>query len=183
MPGTVERLGTLGRFDDLARLTANRWAVGSWSRCREGDSGQWVCGSIGAVFLRLQGQALLRTAHAIRAVCHLSTEVSVTRDELFAALEEYYRSCGLRPERAPDGTVRARGFGGVTWIGLPVSGEDLDDAGFEARLIKLGDEKMPTGELCPLELLPSPDCAERLYALLERVGLGERGNVEVYAAA
>ena len=75
----------------------------------------------------------MRTAHAIRAVCHLSTEMSVTRDELFAALEKYYRSCGLRPERAP--------------------------------------------------LLPSPDCAERLYALLERVGLGERGNVEVYAAA
>ena len=110
-------------------------------------------------------------------------EMSVTRDELIAALEEYYRSCGLRPERAPDGTVRARGFGGVTWIGLPVSGEDFDDAGFEARLVALGDERMPTGELCPLEMLPSPDCAERLYGILERVGLGERGNVEVYAAA
>ncbi len=66
---------------------------------------------------------------------------------------------------------------------LPVSAEDLDDAGFEARLVALGEEQMPTGELCPLELLPSPDCAERLYAILERVGLGERGNVEVYAAA
>ena len=109
--------------------------------------------------------------------------MSVTRDELIAALEEYYRSCGLRPERASDGTVRARGFGGVTWIGLPVSAEDLDDAGFEARLIELGGERMPTGELCPLEMLPSPDCAERLYGILERVGLSERGNVEVYAAA
>ncbi|CAN5781910.1 hypothetical protein BH18ACT13_BH18ACT13_07560 [soil metagenome] len=107
----------------------------------------------------------------------------VTREDLIAALEEYYRSCGLRPEWAPDGTVRARGFGGVTWIGLPVSAEDLDDADFEARLVELGGERMPTGELCPLELLPSPDCAERLYAILERVGLGERGNVEVYAAA
>jgi len=42
----------------------------------------------------------------------------------------------------------------VTWIGLPVSAEDLDDAGFEARLVELGGERMPTGELCPLELLP-----------------------------
>ena len=52
--------------------------------------------------------------------------MSVTRDDLIAALEEYYRSCGLRPERAADGTVRARGFGGVTWIGLPVAAEDLE---------------------------------------------------------
>ncbi len=109
--------------------------------------------------------------------------MSVTRDELIAALEEYYRSCGLRPERAPDGTVRARGFGGVTWIGLPVSAEDLDDAGFEARLVDLGGERMTTGELCPLELLPAPECAERLYSMLERVGLGEHGNVQLYAAA
>ncbi len=107
----------------------------------------------------------------------------MTRDELVAALEEYYRSCGLRPERAPDGTVRARGFGGVTWIGLPVATEDVDDAGFEARLLELGAERMPTGELCPLELLPAPDCAERLYAILERVGLGDHGNVQLYAAA
>ena len=109
--------------------------------------------------------------------------MSVTRDELIAALEEYYRSCGLRPERAPDGTVRARGFGGVTWIGLPVAAEDVDDAGFEARLVELGAQRMPTGEPCPLELLPAPDCAERLYAILERVGLGEHGNVQLYAAA
>ena len=109
--------------------------------------------------------------------------MSVTREELIAALEEYYRSCGLRPERAPDGTVRARGFGGVTWIGLPVAADDLDDEAFEGRLIALGDERMPTGEPCPLEMLPSPDCAERLYAILERIGLGERGNVEVYTAA
>lgn len=107
----------------------------------------------------------------------------MTRDELIAALEEYYRSCGLRPERASDGTVRARGFGGVTWIGLPVAAEDVDDAGFEARLVELGAQRMPTGELCPLELLPAPDCAERLYAILERVGLGERGNVQLYTAA
>jgi len=109
--------------------------------------------------------------------------MSVTRNELIAALEEYYRSCGLRPERAPDGTVRARGFGGVTWIGLPVAAEDVDDAGFEARLVELGAQRMPTGELCPLELLPAPDCAERLYAILERVGLGEHGNVQLYTAA
>ncbi|CAN5281589.1 hypothetical protein BH20ACT13_BH20ACT13_19490 [soil metagenome] len=109
--------------------------------------------------------------------------MSVTRDELIAALEEYYRSCGLRPERASDGTVRARGFGGVTWIGLPVAAEDVDDAGFEARLVELGAQRMPTGELCPLELLPAPDCAERLYAILERVGLGEHGNVQLYTAA
>jgi len=109
--------------------------------------------------------------------------MSTTRDELATALEEYYRSCGWAPERAPDGTVRARGFGGVTWIGLPVASDDLDDPGFEVRLLELSAERMPTGELCPLEMLPSPDCAERLYATLDRLGLGERGNVEVYALA
>ena len=106
-----------------------------------------------------------------------------TTEDLAKALEDYYRSCGWTAERAPDGTVRARGFGGVTWIGLPVSSDDLDDPRFEERLLELSAERMPTGELCPLELLPSPECAERLHATLDRLGLGKRGNVEVYALA
>jgi hypothetical protein len=109
--------------------------------------------------------------------------MSVSREDLLRALEDYYRSCGLRPERASDGTVRARGFGGVTWIGFPVECVDLDDPQFEQRLLQLGAERMPTGELCPLEMLPDPECVDRLYELLERLGLDERGNVEVYAAA
>jgi hypothetical protein len=106
-----------------------------------------------------------------------------TREELAERLEAHYRSSGWQVESAPDGTVRARGWGGVIWIGLPVALADLDDPAFDERVLALSSERMPTGELCPLELLPSPDCAERLEAALDRLGLGERGHVEVYAVA
>lgn len=109
--------------------------------------------------------------------------MDTTRDALFDALESHYRASGWTVERAADGTVRARGWGGVTWIGLPVTARDLDDPAFEGRLRKLGAERMPTGELCPLELLPDSGCDERLRALLGRLRLAERGHVEVYALA
>lgn len=111
------------------------------------------------------------------------TAVVATTEDLTKALEDYYRSCGWTVERAADGTVRARGLGGVTWIGLPVAAEDLDDPGFNERLLTLSSERMPTGELCPLELLPSPDCADRLRATIDRLRLAERGHVEIYALA
>jgi hypothetical protein len=109
--------------------------------------------------------------------------MSGAKDELAEALESYYRSCGWQVERATDGTVRARGWGGVTWIGLPIVADDLDDSGFEQRLVALSSERMPSGELCPLELLPSTECEDRLRAILDRLRLHERGHVEVYAVA
>ena len=109
--------------------------------------------------------------------------MDTTREQLATVLEEHYRSCGWAAERAPDGTVRARGWGGVTWIGLPVAPGDLDNPAFEERLLALSSERMPTGELCPLELLPSADCADRLRTTLDRLRLGDRGHVEVYAVA
>ena len=105
------------------------------------------------------------------------------RQELRSLLEEQYRSHGWRPETAADGTVRAAGIGGVTWIGLAVVSEDLTDPGFEARLLALSDERMPRGELCPLELLPDEPCASDLRALLDRLRLHDRGHVEVYSLA
>ena len=63
---------------------------------------------------------------------------------------------------ADDGTVRATGVGGVTWIGLPVVPDDLADPDFARRLRALSDERMPTGQLCPLELLPAEECADEL---------------------
>jgi hypothetical protein len=105
------------------------------------------------------------------------------RQELQGHLERYYRDCGWTVERRNDGTVRANGVGGVTWIGLPVVPDDLADEGFAARLKALSGERMPTGELCPLEILPAEECADSLRALLDELRLRERGHVEVYAVA
>jgi hypothetical protein len=40
---------------------------------------------------------------------------------------------------------------------------------------------MPTGERCPLEILPEEECAEALTALLDELHLSEHGHVEVYS--
>lgn len=105
------------------------------------------------------------------------------REKLREALESYYRSCGWKVERADDGTVRASGVGGVTWIGLPVVAQDLAEDGFEGRLIELAEQRMPQGALCPLELLPAEECADDLRAVLVRLRLSERGHVGVYSLA
>lgn len=105
------------------------------------------------------------------------------RARLTELLEDYYRGCGWQPERRADGTVRARGIGGVTWIGLPVTPSDVGDPDFAQTLLELSDERMPGGERCPLELLPDPGCADDLHGLLETLRLADRGHVEVYAVA
>ena len=110
--------------------------------------------------------------------------VSATRDDLRGHLEAYYRSCGWPVEHASDGTLRARGAGGVTWIGLVVIPEDIAEGGLAARLRGLSDERMPGGgERCPLELLPAAECAEELRALLAELGLSELVSVYSLAAA
>jgi hypothetical protein len=109
--------------------------------------------------------------------------MDASRADLLTHLEAYYRDCGWKVERADDGTVRASGLGGVTWIGLPVTSADLADPSFAGRLAELAEERMPTGELCPLELLPSPDCSDELRQVLVDLRLGGRGHVEVYSLA
>ena len=109
--------------------------------------------------------------------------MSERKRELIGRLEAYYRGFGWRVERAEDGTVRAAGPGGVTWIGLAVVPEDLVAAGFETRLLVLSEQRMPHGELCPLELLPADDRAGDLRLVLERLRLSERGHVGVYSLA
>ncbi len=107
--------------------------------------------------------------------------MSAKREELLGKLEDYYRSCGWPVERARDGTVRAAGPGGVTWIGMAVVEEDLTD-GLEERLVKLSEVRMPSGgERCPLELLPAEECAGELRAVLGRLRLA--GRVSVYSLA
>lgn len=108
--------------------------------------------------------------------------MATSRLELEALLEQHYRSAGWKVGRADDGTVRATGLGGVTWIGLPIVPEDLDES-FEARLLALSAEHMPHGQLCPLELLPATECAERVRGLVDRLRLRDRGNLEVYSLA
>jgi hypothetical protein len=110
--------------------------------------------------------------------------VSATRDDLRGHLEAYYRSCGWTVECASDGTLRARGAGGVTWIGLVVIPEDIAEGGLATRLRGLSDERMPGGgERCPLELLPAAECADELRALLAELGLSELVSVYSLAAA
>lgn len=105
------------------------------------------------------------------------------RQHLANLLEGYYRGAGWSVERRPDGTVRAKGLGGVTWIGLPVVASDLKNPRFSDALLGLSEERMPTGERCPLELLPDPGCTDELQSLLTTLHLADRGHVEVYAVA
>ncbi len=109
--------------------------------------------------------------------------MNARREDLIQALEGYYRSSGWNVARADDGTVRAVGPGGVTWIGLPVVPEDLAAEDFEERLLALSEQRMPRGELCPFELLPAEECATELRCALERLRLTERGHVAVYSLA
>jgi hypothetical protein len=104
------------------------------------------------------------------------------RQELLDELERYYRGCGWKVERAPDGTLRAAGVGGVTWIAMAVVGADLADEGFADRLVELSDVRMADdGARCPFELLPDPACAGDVRSLLARLRLAER--VAVYSLA
>lgn len=104
------------------------------------------------------------------------------RQELLGHLEAYYRGCGWPVERAEDGTTRAAGPGGVTWIGMTVLPEDLAAPGFSERLRDLSEQRMPTrGERCPFELLPAQECAAELRELLAELRLTER--VSVYSLA
>jgi hypothetical protein len=103
------------------------------------------------------------------------------RQELQAKLVEYYRGCGFKPSVAEDGTVRAAGLGGVTWIGLAILPEDL--ARLPGRLQELSEERMPAGQLCPLELLPDASCEEDVREVLRQTRIGDRRYVEVYSLA
>ena len=104
------------------------------------------------------------------------------RQELLDELERYYRGCGWKVERVGDGTVRAAGTGGVTWIGMAVVETDLDEASFGERLIELSDVQMEkNGPRCPFELLPDPGCAGALSSLLSELRLADR--VSVYSLA
>ena len=118
----------------------------------------------------------------VRLACDPGRSMA-TRRELTEFLEEYYRGCGFPVSRHEDGTVRASGIGGVTWIGLAVVAQDLAEEGFEERLVELSEQRMPQGALCPFELLPAEDCADELRGVLARLRLSERGHVEVYELA
>ena len=107
--------------------------------------------------------------------------MSERRKQLHDLLVSHYRSSGWKVEQAVDGTVRAAGPGSVTWIGLAVAPEDLADDGFRERLLALGEERMPAGERCPLELLPAQECAPQLRSLLAELRLDDAGHVEVYS--
>jgi hypothetical protein len=106
------------------------------------------------------------------------------RRQLVEMLETHYRRGGWTVKRSDDGTLYANGPGGVTWIGAAIVPADLEDEGIADRLLQMSEQRMEGGgELCPLELLPSPDCAEELKTLLARIGIADRSNVGVYSLA
>lgn len=106
------------------------------------------------------------------------------RRELIEKLEAHYRGSGWTVKRAADGTLFANGPGGVTWIGAAIVSADLEDEATAERLREMAEQRMESGgELCPLELLPSPDCEQELKALLSRIGIADRSNVDVYSLA
>lgn len=110
--------------------------------------------------------------------------MSERREELLATLEAVYRRGSVwgEPSRADDGSVRVSDSGGVTWIGLAVMPEDLEDPAFADRLRDFASRRMASdGRLCPLEVLPSEDCRARVEALLRDLRLDER--VSVYSLA
>jgi hypothetical protein len=105
-----------------------------------------------------------------------------TRGELSDRLAQHYRKQGWPVDVDDEGIVHASGPGGVTWIGTPVTSEDLDSDGLEERLVDLAAQRMPGGgELCPLELLPARECEPALRALLDRAGLSRERHVAVYS--
>ena len=61
--------------------------------------------------------------------------------------------------------------------------EDLHDDTFESMLLSLSDERTPSGQRCPLELLPAEECAAEVRALLAELRLDAMGHVEVYSTA
>ena len=103
------------------------------------------------------------------------------RQALLDELERYYRGCGWKVERVGDGTVRAAGTGGVTWIGMVVLADDLGDDALAERIVDLSDVRESDGARCPFEILPEPECAGEVRSLLDRLRLSER--VAVYSAA
>jgi hypothetical protein len=109
--------------------------------------------------------------------------VEFSRESLTSRLADHYRAQGWPVEIGEDGIVAASGPGGVTWIGAAVLPNDVESGELEARLPELAERRMPHGgELCPLELLPAPECDAALRGLLDRLGLGGRRHVAVYSA-
>ena len=107
--------------------------------------------------------------------------MATRRQELQAKLVEHYRRCGFDVEVAGDGTVRAVGLGGVSWIGLVIVREDLD--GLAEHLVELSRERMATGQLCALELLPDGDCEQDVREVLGRTRIRDWRYVEIYSLA
>ena len=110
--------------------------------------------------------------------------MGMTRADLLAQLETYYRGCGWKVEPVDDRTVHAHGPGGVTWVGLAVVSDDLREGAFADRLSELSARRMESGgERCPLELLPDPACADDLRSLLTTLRLTDRVSVYSLASA
>lgn len=106
------------------------------------------------------------------------------REQLLQTLERHYRAGSLwrEPRRADDGTVRVEDCGGVTWIGVAVVSEDVEDDAFHRQLRELAGQYMPeTHWRCPVELMPEPDCQHDVERLLRALRLEDA--IDVYQTA
>ena len=110
--------------------------------------------------------------------------MATEREQLVEVLRARYKRNGWTVTEAADGALHATGLGGVTWIGQVLTADDLRDQAIEERILEMAWRRMPAGgELCPLDLLPDPSCEAEVHELLDRIGLGDRPHVTVYARA
>lgn len=72
-----------------------------------------------------------------------------TRLRPLSELERTDASCGREVERSEDGTPRATGPGGGSWIGLAVVPEDLENEAFEERRRPLSEHVPCVGRRAP----------------------------------
>lgn len=104
------------------------------------------------------------------------------RADLTSQLEAHYRRAGwvVNPGAEPD-TLEATGPGGVDWVGTALLGAELDSPHMEERLRRLADRRMPSGEICPLDLVTSASDRAGVDDLLRRLRLGHLRHISVYS--
>lgn len=105
-----------------------------------------------------------------------------TRDAAHEALVANYERLGWKQVEpiGDDSVVAVAGPGGVTFHGRAVGLDDIANPEFAATLKRLSATRMPTGQLCPLDLMPSGDAAAALRSLLREMHIDRLGHVSIY---
>ncbi len=108
---------------------------------------------------------------------------ALTQSAAHEALIANYERRGWRQVEpvGDDGVVSVAGPGGVTFHGRAVIGEEIPTPEFAGLLKRLAATRMPTGQLCPLDLMPEPEAGDELRRLLRDLHLDRLGHISVYS--